>query len=123
VRWAINTGKPGEIKADLAELLSLGHHDITIRERAFTELGETHLIAASPETRGVVNGGFVIISRISQKDGAAMIWRGSLSGQLLMALLVHPAEGVSVLPVEAQVGEFLAEREYFRRKMRQSPGR
>ena len=123
VNWAINTGRPGEIKTDLAELLNLAHHSVPIRERAFTAVGETHLLAASLETGGVVNEGFVIISRISQKDGTAIIWRGSLSGQLLMAVLVDPAKGISVLPVEAQVGEFLAEREYFRRKMRESQGK
>lgn len=119
VHWTMQTGKPGEIKADLAQLLNLAHHDLAIRERAFSALGETHLIATSPETGDLRKEGFIIISRISQTNGAAIIWRASLSGQLVMAVLVHPINGVSVLPVEKQTGEFLAEKEYFRRKMRE----
>ena len=118
VAWIRQTGKPSVLRAGVAELLNLGSRPIAVQERAFKIGEQTHLLGVSVESHSEKM--FMFIIRISDADNTAMIWGGTDTGKLSRALFVDPSQGIIRLRVEEQIGEFLAEREFFRRKMRET---
>jgi len=120
VRWVLATGKPTVLRKNVASIMGVAVEDIMVAERGFRTIGDktTHVIGARPGN-GSAGIEFFFFARIVEEDGSGTIWRSTPSGKLQTSIRLDPEEGVQLLSNEAQLGEFLSEKEYFRRKMRE----
>jgi hypothetical protein len=122
IDWVVRTGKSVPLKKDVASVMGVATEDITIKERGFRSRGEsiTHVVGVRP---GPGPGGIDLyfFARVIEADGSGVIWLSTAFGKLERTIFIDPEEGVKLLSNEDQLGEFLSEREYFRRKMRELP--
>jgi hypothetical protein len=122
IGWVIQTGRVVPLKKDVAIAMGVAAEDIRVKERGFRITGEslTHVVGVRP---GVGPGGIDLyfFARVMESTGSGVIWLSSSYGKLLRTIFIDPSEGVKILSNEDQLGEFLSEREYFRRKMREAP--
>jgi hypothetical protein len=120
MEWTTETGVRSILGNPVFELLHLARTETAVYERSFRVRSESHLILAPVESTS--DNPFMVIVRMSHLDNTAMVWRGSASGELVAAWFIDPSEGVIKLSREEQIGEFIAEKEFFRRKIREIEG-
>lgn len=120
VNWVLNTGKQTVLRKNVASIMGVAAEDIMVAERGFRTVGDktTHVIGAR-HGNGPAGIEFFFFARIREEDGSGTIWRSTPFGKLQTSILLDPVDGVQLLSNEAQLGEFLSEKEYFRRKMRE----
>lgn len=120
VKWVLQTGTPSILRARVAVQLGAGDQDVSVIERGMRVIGDktTHVIGVrlGPDL-SVVD--FIFLARIIEEDGSGIIWKSSALGELQSTIVMNPDGGVERISNDTQLGEFLAEREYFRRKMRE----
>jgi hypothetical protein len=122
IGWVLQTGRSVPLKKDIAVLMGVAAEDIMVKERGFRIRGEsiTHVVGVRPGHRqGRID--LYFFARVIEADGSGVIWVSSPSGKLERTVFMDPEEGFKLLSNEDQLGEFLSEREYFRRKMREVP--
>jgi hypothetical protein len=120
IGWVLQTGRSVPLKKDIAVLMGVAAEDITVKERGFRIRGEsiTHVVGVRPGQGGI---DLYFFARVIEADGSGVVWLSSPSGKLERTIFMDPEEGFKLLSNEDQLGEFLSEREYFRRKMREAP--
>jgi hypothetical protein len=119
VVWVLETGKQTVLRKDIAAIMGFASDDIVVSERGFRIEGERtiHIIGAR---QGTGPGGiaFFFLARVTGDGQAGVIWKSSAAGELQISMLLDPEAGVKLLSNKEEIGEFLAEKEFFRRKMR-----
>lgn len=115
VDWVIATGVVTVVRSHIARAAGLGEADIRVRERGFHTPGRryTELCAVATQL-----GDAVIIGRVDEATGSAIVWRTSRTGRLEAAILfVPPAEPTQVFTSAEHIAEFEKSKRYLAQLM------
>ncbi|HEY5075068.1 MAG TPA: hypothetical protein VII34_10260 [Pyrinomonadaceae bacterium] len=121
VKWVFETGKPAIMRARVATSLGVGDQDISVTERGLRVIGEetTHVIGVrlGPDLTTV---DFIFLAQVIEEDGSGIVWKCSALGQLQNTIVMSPDGEIKRISNDTRLGEFLAEREYFQRQLRET---
>ena len=115
VDWVLTTGVQTVVRANITRAAGLGKSDVAVRERAFRVQGRqyTDVAAVATELRDLV-----ILARVNESDGSAIVWRTSSSGKLVGTVsFIPPAEPTLIEPSPVHNAQFEALKHYFRLMM------
>jgi len=109
------------MRARVATSLGVGDQDISVTERGLRVIGEetTHVIGVrlGPDLTTV---DFIFLAQVIEEDGSGIVWKCSALGQLQNTIVMSPDGEIKRISNDTRLGEFLAEREYFQRQLRET---
>jgi hypothetical protein len=114
--WIDRTGSPSVIRGPIVRALGLPGGDLRVKERGFRKDGEqfTHVCSVSP--RPALNA-TIFFASIDEATGDALVWMADRQGQLQKS--VSFVNGLATRNSDSRMeGAFMAEKAYFRSKLR-----
>jgi hypothetical protein len=122
IDWVRKTGVVTVVRGNVANQMQLGNDDVPVRERGFRSIsgGITHVFAVGSEPRFA---NVVVIARVDETTGDAIVWSTSASGQLEFTVKVDPKVGAQRIINSPNEADFVAEKKYFLAQMQAADNR